>query len=177
MQEKLSNDAVLKENDRKIATLTANLANMEQSHKKDLELLQSEVSSLKSRNEEMENKNMVLHEQIDTLTARTDKLIGDYNGGDGDDGTSNDDDGTAIVLEQTQQSEAQLRRLVKYLRNEKQVIQAEMDLAKSERLRAKHRADLLGRQLDEARIQIISQNEADSNGAKAAEERQTKQTL
>eukprot|EP00944_MAST-04C_sp_MAST-4C-sp1_P006020 g6020.t1 len=123
----------------------------------------------------MENRNKVLHEQIDTLTARTEKLIGEYNVDDGNDtGSPDGGDGTAIVLEQTQQSEAQLRRLVKYLRNEKQVIQAEMELAKSERLRAKHRADLLERQLDEARIQIMSHSEADSSGAKAAEERQAK---
>merc|ERR1711871_212082 len=174
-KEKSTKDLILKENDRQVATLTATLANMEQSHKKDIELLESELTSSKARNKEMENRNKVLHEQIDTLTARTEKLIGDYNVDDVDDtGSPDSGDGTAIVLEQTQQSEAQLRRLVKYLRNEKQVIQAEMELAKSERLRAKHRADLLERQLDEARIQIMSHSEADSSGAKAAEERQAK---
>ena len=44
----------------------------------------------------MENRNKVLHEQIDTLTARTEKL-GEYNVDDGNDTVPDGGDGTAIA--------------------------------------------------------------------------------
>ena len=112
-------------------------------------------------------QNQTLHEQLDTLVKRTEKLkeINDLQesaksslGG----GESLVDTGKSLILEQTQTSESQLRRLTKYLQREKELLEAEMEVVKSKNARFKHRSELLERSLDELKQKLL--NNANDDG-------------
>lgn len=108
--------------------------------------LEQEMSELKTRREDVNAQNKLLHQQLESLTKQVNALQQSRGG-------AGDDDESAIAATTGDAMEG-LRELNSYLRREKEILEVQYDLKTQESKRLHQQVDYMQTQLDEARLKL-----------------------
>lgn len=120
------------------------LAQSESSWEDRRQQLEQEMAELKTRREDVNAQNKLLHQQLESLTGQVNALQ-QSRGGDGD------SDETLTVAGDAMEG---LRELNSYLRREKEILEVQYDLKSQESKRLQQQVDYVQSQLDEARLKL-----------------------
>ena len=130
-------------------TARLNLSQSEDSWTDSKERFEREISELRTARQDLKTQNDRLHQQLETLTlARKRTGEGQEQVREGSPGTGSDN----------------LQEIVKFLRQEKQIVDLQLDLSAQEAKRLKQQLDYVQSQLDDSRLKLNQQRriEADS---------------
>lgn len=107
--------------------------------------LEQEMAELKTRREDVNAQNKLLHQQLESLTSQVNALQ-DTRGGSGNDEST-------LITGATDAMEG-LRELNIYLRREKEILEVQYDLKTQESKRLHQQVEYMQSQLDEARLKL-----------------------
>lgn len=108
--------------------------------------LEQEMAELKTRREDVNAQNKLLHQQLESLTTQVNALQ-QNRGGDGN------GDESAVMAGSSDAMEG-LRELNSYLRREKEILEVQYDLKTQESKRLHQQVEYMQTQLDEARLKL-----------------------
>ncbi|KAF4974407.1 hypothetical protein FZEAL_8681 [Fusarium zealandicum] len=110
--------------------------------------LEQEMAEIKTRREDVNSQNKILHQQLEGLTSQV-AALQQKRGGDDD----NDNDERMSPVPFGDASEG-LRELNSYLRREKEILEVQYDLKAQESKRLQQQLEYTQSQLDEARLKL-----------------------
>ncbi|OAA69648.1 Tetratricopeptide, MLP1/MLP2-like protein [Cordyceps fumosorosea ARSEF 2679] len=121
--------------------------------------LEQEMTELKSRREDVNAQNKLLHQQLEGLTTQVNTLQ-QSRGGNGQ-----EDD--AVVAGATDAMEG-LRELNSYLRREKEILEVQYDLKTQESKRLHQQVEYIQSQLDETRLKLDQERSQATQGDRSS---------
>ncbi|XP_018575772.1 nucleoprotein TPR isoform X3 [Anoplophora glabripennis] len=136
------------EKEQAVEALTQNKTNWEEQEK----IFQKEKEELENRFKDMDSQNSLLHDQIQALntqlTILQSQASGDQNQSFGDASFNKS------FTEEEAKSSEQLLKIVKYLRQEKDIAVSKADIIEAEHSRLRSQFDMLNKQLEEAKATV-----------------------
>ena len=121
--------------------------------------LEAEMVELKTRREDVNAQNKLLHQQLESLSAQV-ATLQQHRG-------STDNDETMSLIGTVDPTEG-LRELNSYLRREKEILEVQHDMKTNEAKRLQQQVEYLQSQLDEARLKLDQERTSSLQGGRAS---------
>ena len=137
-----------------------NLAQSEESWSEIKEKYEREIDGLKSRRDDVNSQNTLLHKQLENVSKQLITLQQERPATTEESG----DDPSAIWPSGTDN----LQELITYLRREKEIVDVQLELSSQEAKRLRQQLDYTQNQLDEARLKLNQQRRAEENNERNA---------
>lgn len=134
------------------------LAQSEQSWEERRQQLEQEISEIKTRREDVDAQNKLLHKQLDSVTSQIASLQQSRAQVDGD--------GPLASVADT--ATEGLRELNNYLRREKEILEVQYDIKLQEAKRLQQQVEYSQSQLDEARLKLDQERRAHADSSRSS---------
>jgi nucleoprotein TPR len=134
------------------------LAQSEQSWEERRQQLEQEISEIKTRREDVDAQNKLLHKQLDSVTSQITSLQQNRAQVDGE--------GPLASVADT--ATEGLRELNNYLRREKEILEVQYDIKLQEAKRLQQQVEYSQSQLDEARLKLDQERRAHADSSRSS---------
>jgi len=137
-------------------TARTNLSQSKESWSESCVRYENEVNALKAGREDLTAQNNRLHQQLETVTAQISSLNRRTST---DDDTANEDSPTTGL--------ENLQEVIVYLRREKNIVDAQLEMSSQEGKRLKQQLDYTQSQLDDARLRLNQQRRVEADNERS----------